>query len=179
MINPGTEAALQVSRNKRIGIVATRGTVKSGNYDRALEELDREVKVFSQPCPELLRIAEEGGTEDTEYLFDLARRSISPVLEEGIDTLVLGCTDFTCIREAVDAAVPDQVQIVDPAVQVTERLEEALRQKGWLASSDEPTSSHRFWVTGEKKEQFMSFGEEFLGIPIAEVHTAKIDWRGE
>ncbi|MFL6584632.1 MAG: glutamate racemase, partial [Chthoniobacterales bacterium] len=93
VIEPGAQAAVAASRNRHIGVIGTRATINSGAYERALRSLEGAIDVTSRPCPLLVPLIEEGRL-DGEVSERIIREYIQPMLELGVDTLVLGCTHY-------------------------------------------------------------------------------------
>jgi glutamate racemase len=100
VVTPGAEAALRATRNGRIGVIGTRATIASGAYERAIHALDSKTKVFSEPCPLLVPLIEEGMFDDP-ITDQVINRYLNPLLAERVDTLVLGCTHYPLAREAI------------------------------------------------------------------------------
>ena len=90
---PFAEAAVRQTVNKRIGILATEGTVQSGAFEREIKKIDPQITVFQQACPLLVPLV-EAGEQDSENADVLIRKYLKPILAEDIDTLVLGCTHY-------------------------------------------------------------------------------------
>ncbi len=121
MIQPGAEAAVAATRNGRIGVIGTRATVLSRAYDEAIRALSPEVRIMSHACPVLVPMIEEGWLEDA--LTDRAiERYLRPLLEARIDTLVLGCTHYPLLKNAIQRVAGDEVRIVDSARTCAENL---------------------------------------------------------
>ena len=125
MIQPGAEAAVRATRNGRIGIVGTRATILSRAYDHAIRALSPEAKIMSHACPVLVPMIEEGWLDDA--LTDAAiERYIRPLLDSKIDTLVLGCTHYPLLRNAIARIAGPGVHIVDSAENCASSLSQML-----------------------------------------------------
>lgn len=114
VIRPGAEAAVAATRNGHIGIIGTRATIKSGAYERAIHALDPALQVTARACPLFVPLIEEGWLEG-EITDGVVRQYLAPLVAEGIDTLVLGCTHYPLLREALRRFVGDAVTLVDSA----------------------------------------------------------------
>ena len=114
VVEPGVEEALRTTKNKRIGLIGTTATVRSGAYERKILQMDDKVKVFSKACPLFVPLAEEGWSEN-----DISRLTaeayLSELLCEDIDSLVLGCTHYPLLKRCIGGVVGEQVRLVDPA----------------------------------------------------------------
>jgi glutamate racemase len=114
VVTPGAEAALRATRNGRIGVVGTRATIASGAYEHAIHALDPRAKVFSDPCPLLVPLIEEGMFDDP-ITDQIINRYLAPLLAEEIDTLVLGCTHYPLAQEAIARVAGEAISLVDSA----------------------------------------------------------------
>ncbi len=165
MIGPGVRAALKSSKSQRIGVWGTEITVASKAYDDALLAANPDASVTGVACPTILRLAEKGKIADTPYLLRLAAGDLQPVLAAQADTLILGCTDFTCVRHVIDEVTAGKVVVVDPAEEVVREAEQQLRESELLRPAGNPAQT-TFWITGSADyENFKTFGAQFLGLP--------------
>src|SRR5205085_11654111 len=114
VIEPGARAALAVSRNRHIGVIGTRATIRSGAYEKALRAADGNVRVSSRACPLLVPLIEEGLLND-EVTDRMILRYLDPLLKDEIDTLVLGCTHYPLLTGAIARVLKRQIMIVDSA----------------------------------------------------------------
>jgi glutamate racemase len=169
MIKPGVRAALRASQSKRIGVWGTEITVASQAYDQLIVETDPEAEVVGVACPTLLRLAEKGKIGDRPYLRDLARNDFQKVAEFKADTLILGCTDFTCVRDIIDEIVGNQAVVVDPAEEVVREATRVMAACGGLNAGQGRAAMTKFFVTGDDQENFSTFGAKFLGVPKIDV----------
>ncbi len=114
VIRPGAAAAVAATRQGHIGVIGTRATIRSGAYERAIQALDPALQVTAQACPLFVPLIEEGWLEGT-VTDEIVRQYLAPLVEEGIDTLVLGCTHYPLLREAIGRFLGDAVTLVDSA----------------------------------------------------------------
>jgi glutamate racemase len=126
VINPGAAAALRASSSKRIGVLGTKATVSAKAYVRALHSLDRETIVFQQPCPLLVPLVEEGWEDDVLTNLVIGRY-LSPILEAGIDTLILGCTHYPALRNGIARIAGPNVTLVDSSSSIADLITEDLK----------------------------------------------------
>jgi len=169
MIEPGVRGALAASQSRRIGVWGTALTVNNKAYDRLIQGLDPEMEVLGAACPELLRLAEKGQIDDRVYLLDLARTYFQPLSDFGADTLILGCTDLTCVRDIAEEVVGDRVAVVDPAEEVVREAHQILQTAGALRQPSRGQASYRFLITGDDQANFASFTASFLEMPTVDV----------
>jgi len=159
VVEPGARAAARASRSGRIGIIGTTGTIGSGAYQAAIRLLRADAEVVARACPLLVPLAEEGWTDpDDEVVRGVVRRYLAPLAAERIDTLVLGCTHYPLLREAIAAALPG-VTLVDSAETV------AAEVLALLPGLEGRSASHQFLVT-DTPEKFLAVAGRFLGRPV-------------
>src|SRR5438067_2983626 len=133
VIEPGARAALQATHNRHIGVIGTRATIRSGAYERALRAADHNVRVSSRACPLLVPLIEEGLLND-DVTDRMIMRYLEPMLADGIDTLVLGCTHYPLLTDAISRMLKRQVMLVDSAQNCARAVEEILDQQSLQAT---------------------------------------------
>lgn len=138
VITPSAELALQISQTKRIGLLATRATVASRAYERAIHQINPEALIFPVACPLFVPLAEEGLAQDPITSL-IAYRYISPLLPHNVDTVILGCTHYPLLSEAIQKVVGNSVQLIASGPAVAERLKFDLEGYTRLPASE----SHR------------------------------------
>ncbi len=136
VVVPGVEEALRSTKNKKIGVIGTAGTVRSGAYERMLHERDAEIKVFSKACPLFVPLAEEGWTEN-EVARQAAKNYLTELIELDIDSLVLGCTHYPLLKRCIGTTVGESVRLVDPAKATAKRVMRFLEERSLLNENDQ------------------------------------------
>jgi glutamate racemase len=172
VIEPGAEAAVAASRSQCIGVLATEGTVRGGAYQRAILQRRPDARIIAVPATLFVALAEEGWVSG-EVAVAVARRYLAPLLDSPAapDVLVLGCTHFPPLLEAIRQIVPPQVRIVDSAVTTAAVLSQLLVD-GDLAGQG--VADARFLVT-DGEERFARVGPVFLGRDIALADIERVD----
>ncbi|MGB7924087.1 MAG: glutamate racemase [Pyrinomonadaceae bacterium] len=170
VIDPGASAAVKASTAKRIGVIATEATVKSGAYARAIAKLEPEAHVIERACPLFVPLAEEGWAEADEAR-SIAARYLGELKEESIDTLVLGCTHYPILRRVIQDAVGEHVRLIDSGEAAAHDVK-ALLKAGGLSARRAGANAARernlcddldhFYVT-DAAERFSRVAERFLG----------------
>ncbi|MGE5214272.1 MAG: glutamate racemase, partial [Nitrospirota bacterium] len=127
VIEPGARAALQATRNRHVGVIGTRATIRSGAYEKALRATNNDVRVSSRACPLLVPLIEEGLLDD-DVTDRVIIRYLEPLLADGIDTLVLGCTHYPLLSTAISRALGREVTLVDSAANCATAVQEILDQ---------------------------------------------------
>ncbi len=168
VVAPGARAAVEASQGSPIGVIGTPGTIGSRAYQRAIDALAPDRSVFARTCPLFVPLAEEGWT-DGEVPRLVAERYLTPFRTEGIGTLVLGCTHYPLLREAIGAALPG-VTLVDSAEATAAAVEAELRARGWLNTAGE--ARHQAFVT-DLPQSFHRVAERFLGRALP--HLEQVD----
>ncbi|MEO5718079.1 MAG: glutamate racemase [Chthoniobacterales bacterium] len=129
VIQPGAQAAVAATRNGHIGVIGTRATIKSGAYERALLALKPAVRVSARACPLFVPLIEEGWLE-SEITDRIVRQYLTPLVDDGIDTLVLGCTHYPLLREAIGRFLGESVRLVDSAQNCATAVGRLLEEEG-------------------------------------------------
>lgn len=164
VVSPASEKATALTKNKKVGVIATATAVKSGAYERAVKSYLADCEVFSEPAPALVPLIEAGKIHksDTETV-DALKMYISPLLEKGIDTLILGCTHYPLVLGIVKELFPD-INIVCSGTSSLGALYDKLKEENMLNTSGK-TGEAEFYVTGDPSE-FGKYGGLFLGTSI-------------
>ncbi|NPV73870.1 MAG: glutamate racemase [Pelotomaculum sp.] len=171
LIKPGVAAALQKTVNRRIGVIATEATVKSGAYERELKRQDENVQVFCQAASRLVPLVEAGET-GTPAAAEAVREYLFPLKEAGIDTLILGCTHYPFLKPLIAGEMGPGVQLVDPAAATVEEAGKELQRLG-LAAGGPAVPEHRFVVSGDPAA-FQKAARRFLGRNIGPVGRVEL-----
>ncbi len=166
VIEPGAQAAMRATRNRRVGVIGTAGTVASGAYPSAIRALDPDLEVFCKACPLFVPLAEEGWTEG-EAPRCIARAYLDDMIAQRIDTLVLGCTHYPLLKGVIAEMMGGGVTLVDSAEAVAGVVRDVIEGLGLEAPGDS-TPEHRFLVS-DAPESFAAVGRRFLGYDIGEV----------
>jgi len=168
VIEPGARAAASEQPGGRIGVIGTRGTISSGAYRRALLAADPRLKITQAPCPLFVPLAEEGWHEDP-IAESVAHRYLDPMVEAGLDALVLGCTHYPLLRHAILRAVGPRIKLIDSAEATALEVERSLSALERAAPVG-TTPLHRCFVT-DGPEAFDAISRRFLGseAPAAEL----------
>ena len=129
-----------------VGVLATTGTLKSAKFAALLDRFASDVRVITQPCPGLVEQI-EAGELNSSATRTLLQGLVTPLLAEGCDTLILGCTHYPFIRPLLHELVPESVSLIDTGAAVARQLQRRLSERGLLASR--AVQPGRFWSSGE------------------------------
>jgi len=171
VVTPGAEAALRATRNGRIGVIGTRATIASGAYERAIHALDPQAKVFSDPCPLLVPLIEEGMFDDP-ITDQIISRYLNPLLAEHIDALVLGCTHYPLAREAIARVAGEGIHLVDSAENCALAVK-ALLENQALAAPPDHLGKLDVALT-DSTEGFLRTAERALELEIGDVQLRMV-----
>jgi glutamate racemase len=171
VITPEAHAAVQATRNRRIGLMATEATVAAGRYAELVHTLDAGVELFPVACPRLVPLIESDqpfGAETTEAVREYA----APLKAAGADTVILGCTHYPLIRRIFERTFGREVTLVFSADETAREVAETLTRKG-IANAGGREGGYRFLTTGDT-EHFRRLGERFLQLPLDGVERVEI-----
>jgi glutamate racemase len=171
VIVPEALAAVQATRNRRIGLLATELTVETGRYESLVRTLDAGAHITSIACPKLVPLIEAGDTFSDDVAAAV-REYAAPLKEAGCDTVILGCTHYPLLRPVFQRAFGRDVTLVFSADETAREVAETLARKGFEHDPSRE-GTFRFLTTGDP-ELFRSLGERFLQLPIAEVERVEI-----
>ena len=166
VIDPGARKAAAATRNKKIGIIATQSTVKSGRYAAKILEHDPRIRVTSRACPLFVPLVEEGWF-DHPVTESVAREYLKEIKKAGVDTLILGCTHYPLLKAVVGRIVGPKVHLVDSATEVAGAVKDVLVRKGLLRMALKP-ATHTYLVSDEP-ESFKRLAVRFLGNGVKTV----------
>ena len=175
VLKPGAKAAMEATRNGRVGVIATEATIGSGMYNKYIEELNQDVTIYGKACPLFVPLIEEGLWEDP-VTDEIARRYLSELIDIDIDTLILGCTHYPLIRSTLGRIAGDKVTLVNPAYETARELKEMLGDMN-LLNDEEPglgSNRYRFYVS-DKAEKFVRFANSIIKYGILSAKTVNIE----
>jgi glutamate racemase len=170
VIIPGAGAAVAATAKKRVGVIGTIATVNSNAYTNAIRQIDRQVQVFSHACPLFVPLAEEGWI-DHKVTDLVAREYLFPFKLENIDTLILGCTHYPVLRNAIRSAVESHVTLIDSGSATAAEVSRALDENE-LRNPSSQRPNLQFYVS-DFPSKFTEVGERFLGQKMGRVRRAE------
>ena len=166
VISPEAHAAVQATRNRRVGLLATRGTVDGGRYQSLIRALDAGVEVVPLACPELVPLI-EGDDPYGEATEAAVREYAAPLQARGVDTVILGCTHYPLIRPIFQRVFGREVTLVFSAEETAREVAETLARKG-VENDQGRRGAYRFLTTGNPRA-FAEMGRRFLQLPLGQV----------
>ena len=172
VIEPGARTAVYNTSNKKVGVIATEGTVKSNAYPSEIARIDPDIKTFSVPAPLLVDLIEKGVLEGSD-LDKVIKGYLKPLFDAGIDVLILGCTHFPLIENQILTCSGNGIKVISSAVETAKDVKKILDERG-LYSNKTKKPERIFYETGIKSK-FFEVGKMFLGEEIKEVIKVKLD----
>jgi glutamate racemase len=170
VIDTGARAAAGATKTKAIGVIGTPATINSNAYARAIHHHDNEIRVFSQACPLFVPLVEEGWFDHPVTRLTAAEY-LKPVLAEGIDTLVLGCTHYPLLKPLLQEAAGPEIRLIDSAEAMAAIAANLLAETG-LGNPRRTEPDYRFFVT-DVPHRFQTIGEHILGRSLSHVEIVK------
>ena len=171
VINPGAAAAIAATRNGHVGVIGTRATIKSGAYERALLALNPDARVIARACPLLVPLIEEGWLE-SEVTDRVLMQYLEPMVADGIDTLVLGCTHYPLLRAAIGRLLGPGVTLVDSAENCASAVRALLAQQN-LGAARNGSGVLEVALT-DAPDSFLRVANEALQLDLGEIHVRTI-----
>ena len=172
-VGPTAAEAVRVSAGGRIGVIATTATVRSGLYERTIRALMPEARVVSRSCPKLVPLIETGHTAlGDPALMEALAEDLAPLKAAGVDTVVLGCTHYPLISDAVLALMERDVALVDSGGACVGAVLAALKERDGLAGPG-AARSERYFCSGRRSD-FVTVARDFLGESIDD-KTREVD----
>ncbi|HDQ03729.1 MAG TPA: glutamate racemase [Deltaproteobacteria bacterium] len=171
VIDAGARNAVAQTRAKAIGVIGTPATINSNAYARAIRLLDSKVKIFSQACPLFVPLVEEGWINHPATKL-IAREYLKPVLDEKIDTLVLGCTHYPLLKPLLQEAVGGKIKLIDSAEAMAD-IAAQLIEKQKISNDANAAPEYHFYVS-DVPYRFQAIGEKFLGRKFDQVKLVSL-----
>jgi glutamate racemase len=169
VVEPGARAAIATGV-RRLAVIGTEGTVRSGAYQRALASLAPHLEITAAPCPLLVPLAEEGWG-DHPVTDRVAEHYLRPLLDEGAEALILGCTHYPLLRPSLARIAGPDVHLVDSATSVTDTV---VRDHGDLLRATGPAGRLRLQLT-DASERFLRIATAILGAAPEAVEVVDVD----
>lgn len=169
VIIPAASRAAKVTKNKKIGVIGTQGTIASKAYESAIKKIDPKIKVISTACPLFVPLVEEGlGNHKATKL--LAEDYLKDVIYAGVDTLILGCTHYPLLSEIISKIVGNKVTLIDSAEPTAQQLKVSLEKNNLLSTNPKPKLE--FFVT-DAPERVCQVAGRFFGKKLKKI--TKVD----
>jgi glutamate racemase len=163
VIEPGVKAAIAATRNRRIGVIGTEATIDSGAYDKAVAKTKANVELISKACPKFVEFVESGDTT-SDAVLAAAEDYLLPLKEQGIDTLILGCTHYPLLSGVIQYVLGEEIVLISSAEPTANEVYARLLE-GDLLRREGP-GNMRFVMSGDTDAEL---GRRFLGPEFTNV----------
>lgn len=164
VVEPSCRRAVAVTRNKRVGLIATAASVRSGAYERTIAGLDRDVTVISKACPLFVPLVENGRFRPGDTVIEtVAWEYLAPLRDTGIDTLIMGCTHYPLLAEVIGGIMGPDVTLVDSGAEAARSLKRQLTERELLADR---RGGEMTLYASDRPEDFGALAGMFLGQPL-------------
>lgn len=175
VIGPGAKMAVEATMNKRIGLVATESTINSGVYEKYIKEYNPDVTVYGKACPLLVSLVEEGMLHDT-VTYEMVSRYVSDLMDENIDTLIMGCTHYPLLRSTFRQILGESVNLINPAYETALELKKLLAQENIanIKEVDEPSIMYKFFVS-DAADRFKKIAQSILPFDLGMIQKINVD----
>lgn len=172
VVKPGAKVAVSTTKNKRVGIIGTEGTIKSELYTKYINSIDEEITVFGKACPLFVPLVEEGMLHDS-VTDEMTERYLSELKKENIDCLILGCTHYPLLRSTVGKIMGENVNLVNPAYETARSLGNLMEEHNIKAAGDNK-GKYEFYVS-DAADKFKNFANSILPFEIESIKQINIE----
>lgn len=169
-VEPAVREAVRTTETGRIGVIATQATIESRAYEKGLKSASPNVKVFSAACPLFVPLVEEGWLNGS-ITSRIIEFYLAPLKKKKIDTLILGCTHYPLLREAISNAVGERIHLVDSVAPTVQKLSSLLEEKQ-LSYPSARRGELKIFVS-DSPRNFVKVGEGFLGEKLNHVEVVR------
>jgi len=175
VVKPGAKVAAKTTKNNKIGVIGTAGTIDSKLYTKIIHQSNKKAQVLGKACPLFVPLVEEGWLNDPVTL-EIAKRYLMPLMESGIDTLIMGCTHYPLLRTTIQEIVGDGVQLINPAYETTKELYKLLNETNLIRNGNELMlgNQYEFYVS-DAADKFMRFADSILPYDVDSTKLISIE----
>lgn len=187
VITPGAKAAVEATKNKRIGVIGTKATIRSHSYTKAIKKLSKRIKVFSCPTPLFVPLIEEGWVDKVinskkdfyisinheNIIRQLAVEYLAPLKKFKIDVLVLGCTHYPAIKSIIQNVIGDDAKIIDSSIETAKTVKRILEENN-IKNTSNKKPYYKFYTT-DSPDNFKTIGSLLLEREIKFVKKINVD----
>ncbi len=173
VIRPGVAALLARTRNRRVGVIGTRATIRSGSYEQAVRDRDPEVQVFSRACPLFVPLVEEGWL-DKKITALVVQEYLSELVREEVDSVILGCTHYPLLKTAIEKEYP-HLQLIDSSVEIARAVKELLAEKNLTRNTPPPENGGVRILLTDLTDQMQRLEQLFYGMRFDSVEEISLD----
>ncbi len=170
VIEAGSVMAAENTKNKKIAVIGTEGTIKSDAYAKEIKKHDKKIKCFSRACPLFVPLVEEGWL-DNKVTEQIIKIYLNDIVNKDIDTVILGCTHYPLLKNTIQKVVGKKISIIDSATAVAFEVQKLLKEQNLTNSTGK--GSLAFFVS-DSPEKFQKLGSKFFNKKIINVNKVEI-----
>jgi glutamate racemase len=174
VVQPGARAAVNHTAERKIGVIGTHATVRTGAYAAAIQHLDSRIKVYAKACPLFVPLVEEGML-DTDITRMVAQHYLYELMDTGIDCLILGCTHYPLLLEVIQATVGSRIQLLDSALWAAREAQEILVKLGAQSTDTSGGFDNSVFLVTDMPARFGEHAARFLGRQLPSVELVGLD----
>lgn len=172
VIEPTVSKAVEMTKNKKIGIIGTRTTINSKIYQREIKKLDKKIKIYSQACPLLVPLVEENWIDKPETK-SIVKAYLAPLKEKGIDVLVLACTHYSFLKEIIRQEMGEKIILIDSGEELVFFLKKFLDNHKEIEKKLTKNQKHRFFVS-DLTPYFQKLHSDWLKMKKSNLYLSKL-----
>ncbi len=172
VVIPGAQAAVELTRNNKIGVIGTIATINSNSYTSQIHKRLKEAKVYAQPCPLLVPLVEEGWLDDEVTIMTL-KKYLPEMINEQVDILILGCTHYPLLEKTIQKIMGNHVKLIDSGKETAKAVKQVLIETNLLNQS-EKIGQDKFFVS-DIPMKFEEIGSRFLGKKLDNVERVDFE----
>lgn len=167
VVYPACDAAVKATKNNKIGVMGTAATINSGSYIKRISELKPEAEVFGASCPILVSLVENDWIDKDNYIAkEIIKRYLEPMMQQGVDTIILGCTHFPHLAPIIKEVAGDGVTLIDTGYEAVMKAKEIL-EKNELSNEPFHKGSAKYYIS-DKTQNFSEIANTLLGVDISD-----------
>lgn len=172
VVKPAAKAAVKATENGKIGVMGTWATINSNAYTNEIKKINPDDEVYGVSCPVLVSLVENNWIDKDDYISqEIIRRYITPLLEKGVDTIILGCTHFPHLAPIIQKVAGENVTLIDNGYEAVMKAKEILEDTGM--SNEEAHKGKAQYYISDKTQNFSMIAKTLLGMDISKDVTFK------
>ena len=174
VVIPGARAAVEATRNKKVGVVGTDATVQSGMYTKVIHGMDPDVTVIEKACPLFVPLVEEG-FKDHIVTQEIIEYYLESMRSTDIDAMILGCTHYPLLRSRIRDYMGDKIQIVNPAYETAMDLKKLLHEMDMENDGSDARHSRYSFYVSDTAEKFRRFANTVMPFDVPTTNVVNIE----
>lgn len=172
VVEPTVEAAVKKSKSKRIAVLGTPGTIKSGMYEKLIRQIEPDAFVINKACTLFVPIVENGCTDD-EIAYHVCKKYLDEILKENVDTIILGCTHYPLLTKTISKIAGPDITLINAGAETAKYIKDYFIQNGLCA--DEKRNQQYMYYVSDSVDNFSCMADLFLGEHIENIEKIDID----